>query len=93
MEEAQCATVGLCPLTYIQRWRLNNPDYFKLYVSINREKINQYQKEYKEKNAESIKKYHKKYNKKYFQNIKENNLKKKIEKFKIDLSENNIQIM
>ena len=75
-EEAQCS------LTYSQQWKIKHPDYYKLYVAKNREKIHQYQKEYKEKNAESIKKYYKTYNKAYFQKIKENNLKKKIEKFK-----------
>ena len=73
-------------LTYSQQWKIKNPDYHRLYVAKNREKINQYQKEYKEKNADAIKKYYKAYNKMYFQKIKENNLNKKIEHLKTSLT-------
>jgi hypothetical protein len=73
-------------MTYHQEWVLKNPDYYKNYIAINKEKLKAYQKEYKEKHKDRLKIYQKEYNKNYLQLIKENDLKKKIEKFNLNNS-------
>lgn len=42
---------------YIQKWRKQNPDYFKEYRKLNFEKLNAYHKNWVQENKEWIRKY------------------------------------
>lgn len=45
----------------MEKFKLNNPDYFKLYYKTNREKLNTYHNEWVKTNKQYVRKYQKKY--------------------------------
>lgn len=75
----------------MEKFKLNHPDYFKVYYENNKEKLKNYHAEWVKENKENVKKYQREYQKKYIKKYrKEKRFKEqndKIEAFKATLSQ------
>lgn len=58
---------------YYDKWKIKNPEYFKNYYLINKERINKKHYEWVKKNKEYVKEYQKEYHKKCYQSKKQSN--------------------
>jgi hypothetical protein len=71
---------------YLKEWKLKNPNYFKEYYIKNKEKLNNYHDEWIKKNNETNRKYQRDYHRKYYIEKRLKEMNKKVEAFKLSLS-------